>query len=157
MTFACLRIFTYYWSIKNLKVMCLYSIERTPYIADGDITCYKVVSVRGRKYYAPVVGRRIAKRYIIGRCLYYAHGESEIKELCDIHGHILDFYMIRKGFIHTYGKVEEAFRNCGINKQVYECIIPKGAEYFKDVERSELASKVSRFVRKIKPNQLKNN
>ena len=59
--------------------MCLYSIERTPYIADRDITCYKVVSVRDGKYYTPFVGRRIAKRYIIGRALYCAHGKSAVK------------------------------------------------------------------------------
>ena len=131
--------------------MCLYSKEPEPFIADMDITCYKIVSVRGGKYYAPCVNKRIQKRYIIGRRLYCAHGESEVKELCDNHGHILDFYMIRKGFIHTYSKADVAFSKIGLNKEVYECVIPKGCEYYKDFETSELASKAIRFVRKIVP------
>lgn len=136
--------------------MCLYSKEPEPYIADRDIKCYKVVSVRGGKYYAPCVGRRIQKRYIIGRRLYCAHGESEVKELWNNHRHIVDFYMIRTGFIHTYSKVDVALSNIGLNKEVYECVIPKGCEYYKDFEYAELASKAIRFVRKIVPQYEKN-
>lgn len=124
--------------------MCLYTKEREPRIADRDITCYNIVSVRGGKYYTPIVGRRIAKRYINGKRLYFAHGKSSIRPFGPF-----TFFSIGKGFIHTYGIVEEAFRNRGINEQVYECIIPKGAEYFKDFETSELASKVILFVRKL--------
>ena len=130
--------------------MCLNSKEQEPCIADRDITCYKIVSVRGGKYYAPCVGRRIQKRYIIGRDLYCAHGESEVKDLCE-KLHRFDYYMVRKGFIHTYGTVDVAFSKMGFNKEVYECVIPKGCEYYKDFACPELASKAIRFVRKIVP------
>ena len=60
-------------------------------------------------------------------------------------------FAVGKGFIHTYVNVEEAFSKIGFNKKVYECVIPKGCEYYKDFETSELASKVIRFVRKIEP------
>jgi hypothetical protein len=130
--------------------MCLYSRKKEPLIADRDITCYKVVSIRGGKYYTPCVRRRISKRHIIGRCLYYAHGKPVVE------GSYYTFSGIRifavgKGFIHTYGRVDVEFSKMGVNREVYECIIPKGTEYYKDYETCELASTAIRFVRRIEP------
>jgi hypothetical protein len=137
--------------------MCLYSIKRAPYIADRGITCYKLVSVRGGKYYTPYVGRRIAKRYIIGRDLYCAHGKSAVKSWSNawdaphFFANSHQFFAVGKGFIHTYGRVDVAFSKMGLNREVYECIIPKGAAYYKDYETCELASTAIRFVRRIEP------
>lgn len=137
--------------------MCLYSIEIEPRIADRDITCYKVVSVRGGKYYTPYVGRRIGKRYIIGRDLYCAHGKTAVKICSDawyaVHffANNHQFFAVGKGFIHTYGRIDVAFSQKRLNREVYECIIPKGSEYYKDYASCELASKAIRFVRRIEP------
>ena len=133
--------------------MCLYSKELEPYIADRDITCYKVVSVRGGKYYTPFVGRRIFKRHIIGRDLYCAHGKSVAENSSDIwyFANSPQFFLVRKGFIHTYGRADVAFSKMCLNREVYECIIPKGSEYYKDYETCELASTAIQFVRRIEP------
>lgn len=137
--------------------MCLYTKKREPRIADRDITCYKVVSVRCGKYYTPYVKRRIAKRYIIGRDLYCAHGKSVAKNCSNafyVANHFANnnqFFAIGKGFIHTYGRVDVAFSKIALNREVYECIIPKGTEYYKDYESCELASTAIRFVRRIEP------
>ena len=130
--------------------MCLYTKKRNPRIANRDITCYKVVYVRGGKYYAPCVRSRIAKRYIIGRCLYYAHGKPVVDGgYYDIEG--VRLFAIGKGFIHTYGRIDVAFSQKRLNREVYECIIPKGSEYYKDYASYELASTAIRFVRRIEP------
>ena len=138
--------------------MCLFTEEREPRIADRDITCYKIVSVRGGKYYTPYVKRRIQKRYIIGRDLYCAHGELNIKN-CSNAFYVAhrfannnQFFAIGKGFIHTCGgTAEEAFKHVGSDQQLFECIIPKGTEYYVGYEGYVLASKVIRFVRHIVP------
>jgi hypothetical protein len=128
--------------------MCLYSRKKEPLITDRDITCYKVVSIRDGKYYTPCVRRRINKRYIIGRDLYCAHGKPvDDGSYYNIEG--IRIFAIGKGFIHTYGTVDVAFSKMGLNREVYECIIPKGAEYYKDYETCELASTAIRFVRRI--------
>lgn len=135
--------------------MCLYSLQNKAFISEEDITCYKVVRYRGGKYYAPFVMRRIPCRYLKGRCLYSAHGEPDIRLFGTPKWLDAPVYRVGNGFIHTYGNIHEAFQNSGVNKMVFECVIPKGTEYWKDMDTSELASKVIRFVRKIKPNQLK--
>ena len=137
--------------------MCFITKEREPYIADRDMVCYKVVSVMGGKHYAPYVGRRIAKRYIIGRDLYCAHGKTAVKSCSNawyaVHffANNHQFFAVGKGFIHTYGNVEVAFRKMGLNREVYECVIPKGSEYYMDYESCELASKAIHFIRRIEP------
>lgn len=111
--------------------------------------CYKSLGYMKGVYYTPCWYKIVKDAVLSGRRLFRG-GLFRKKEACD------EVTVISAGYTHVATKLEwlrSKFNGC----RHFKCIIPKGAEYWKDMATSELASKVIRFVRKIKPNQLKNN
>lgn len=123
--------------------MCLLSKTDKPCIAEEDIICYKALD-RCNGFFCkcktPFRGVRVRNAVLTGRRLMKARGNREI--IYD------DFerYEVYGGYIHTYKYVPVFYYNIGYF--VFECVIPKGEEYFKSGD-GEYASRSIRFVRQV--------
>jgi hypothetical protein len=122
-----------------------------PRIAEEDIICYKVLcksnGVFGSKWVTPITEMSIRNAVLTGRRLMKARGEREIIGLYLNDNYI---YAVAGGYIHTYKQVPPFppfyYK---IGDIVFECVIPKGEEYFKSVDGHEYASRSIRFVKQI--------
>jgi hypothetical protein len=143
MIFACLGIFVYNWSIKNLKVMCLYSTTGKK-IAERDIVCYKVLSYWHGKYYTPVMGKKVKDAVLTGRRLLRG-GLFREKEA---YGNVM---VIGGGYIHVATNLKWLrIWYKGHEHRYFKCIIPKGTEYWVSKDGDEMAARKIRFVEQVK-------
>ena len=127
--------------------MCLTSESKKPLIAKYDIVCYKMMCNRkwifGRKWETPVQGMRVRNAVMRGRCLMKARGKRQIFER-RINDNFIR-YDVYGGYIHTY---------CGpqhqsVGENMFECVIPKGEEYYKSYDGYEYASRSIRFIKRM--------
>lgn len=103
--------------------MCLIT-SNNKRIADRDISVYKVAKPNSNKITTPVFGKTIS----IGV-------RTKDDKVCDVE---FDgtFYTVKGGYFHSYENKNDAIRDWGhdIDKKkthkVFECVIPKGSEYY---------------------------
>jgi hypothetical protein len=138
-----LKEFVYNWSIKNLKVMCLYSTTGKK-IAERDIVCYKALGYMKGVYYTPCRHKIVKDSVLSGRRLFQG-GLFRKKETID-EGMVT---VINGGYIHVATKLawlRFGYYDC----HHFKCIIPKGTEYWVDDNGSEMAARKIRFVERVK-------
>lgn len=130
--------------------MCLVSDTDIPKIAQEDIMCYKalikVSSIKalfGKGYATPWLETKVRPKG-----LFKAKGEKSIFRNCFKPG----TYDIGRGFIHTYTGLDgsKVPKNLVGDHRMFECIIPKGTEYFVSIDGEEYASDCIIFKRKVK-------
>ncbi len=130
--------------------MCLLSDTDIPKIAQEDIMCYKalikVSSIKalfGKGYATPWLETKVRPKG-----LFKAKGEKSIFRNCFKPG----TYDIGRGFIHTYTGLDgsKVPKNLVGDHRMFECIIPKGTEYFVSIDGEEYASDCIIFKRKVK-------
>lgn len=133
--------------------MCLVSKDGKKK-ASCDIVCYKVVC-HGKfsgHWWAPKTLVSIPNDVISGNRVYWAYGEPNVVFCSNL------MYRVGCGYIHVYKELADICLrtfHCNSNlryseKQVYECIIKKGTEYWESFDGSELCARKIRFVRRIK-------
>ena len=112
--------------------MCLVSKEEKKK-AICDIVCYKVVwhSVKSDIYWTPFRCIRIPHDVISGKRVYWASGEPNVVFCSNL------MYCVGGGYVHVFKDIPNkcTMRLFHSNvryaeKQVYECIIKKGTEYW---------------------------
>lgn len=129
--------------------MCLYSKENTPMVAEKDITCYKALWKKWYGYVTPIQknyvsnevikGKRLMKPSIWSRLFGKTENDEKAYETLTLVG---------TGYIHVYVNKRIAkfcFRDCDI----FECVIPKGTEYWVDKNEYVLAARKIRFVEQV--------
>jgi hypothetical protein len=137
-----LGIFVYNWSIKNLKVMCLYSSTGKK-IAERDIVCYKALCYFEGRYYTPVKWKLVKDAVLSGRRLLRGG------LFCQTYAIDSSLTRVEGGYIHVYNKLKW----CHINfpeMAYFKCIIPKGTEYWLSESRKDIAARKIRFVKQVK-------
>lgn len=126
--------------------MCLVSKNNKPLIAEDDIVCYKML-VRGNgffcKWKTPIIGMRVRNGVLSGRRLMKACGERKIIGT-RLNDNSIE-YEVSGGFIHTY---RVSYYKCA-GLYMFECVIPKGEEYYKSYDGTEYASRSIRFVSQV--------
>ena len=83
---------------------------------------------------------KVRNAVLTGRRLMKARGGREI--ISCLYQHV-----VKGGYIHTYKHVPPFYYNIG--DFVFECVIPKGEEYFESDDGREYASRSIRFVRQV--------
>ena len=123
--------------------MCLITLQDKPFVAENDIVCYKrLVLNKSDMFVTPVIGRKIPDAVISGRRLYKARGLFRRAHEYDFMPWLTE---VGKGWIHTYTAAPTFFDE---EKGVwFECVIPKGTEYWKSKNGEEYASSCIRFVK----------
>ena len=150
--------------------MCLYVKDKEPNIAKCDITCYKVVLRQSRpdsddEYYSPYRYEPISGECIDGSknmepgeimapknvCLDETNYFFGIKYTAYIEGCMIHTYMHKQHAIKDAEHLENHWGAHLQNYDVYECIIPKGTEYYEgtDSEYRGYASKAIKFIKKV--------
>lgn len=133
--------------------MCLISDTDIPKIAQEDMVCYKVLrkvsilkSLLGKGYVTPWYNKKVRPKGLIK-----AEGMREIIRSYYTPPH-LRHYCIGGGFIHTYTNLDAARSGWPslMRCRVFECIIPKGTEYFASIGDQEYASDCIIFKREVK-------
>lgn len=153
--------------------MCLYTQDIYPSIAEKDITCYKMVKLIYHDMMTPYMNLPLSDKILRGEELLCADDAKRT-----IFNEFFSLNEIRSGYIHTYSSFGEvkmaviheqtAYINPFISPLLiaYECIIPKGSEYYegysengtyysliykskKNMPLNSYASDKIKFVRKI--------
>ena len=127
--------------------MSLISYTNKPLIAQEDIVCYKMLvrkkcfifSIYRTPFAYTIVFPFLLKRFNIP---FKARGKEEIRK-----SYLCIRYVIEKGFIHTYTNSGLIPSLDGI--EIFECVIPKGTEYFACILGKAYASKKIKFIKKI--------
>lgn len=124
--------------------MCLISLSDIPKVADRNIVCYKFLYKIGPfKYITPVRGTTLWKFPSIKKT-FVAEGVRDIGV-----DHIQQKYVVGGGFIHTFAKRSDIYsRRSPYDVVLFQCIIPKGTEYFESEDGSEYASSKIVILRK---------
>lgn len=128
--------------------MCLVSKTDKPLIAEDDIVCYKILDRCDSfscEYRTPFMGMKVRNAVLTGRCLMKARGKREI--IRAYLGNNSYRYEVNGGYIHTYKHVP--FYSYDIGDIVFECVIPKGEEYYKSYDGTEYASRSIRFIKQV--------
>lgn len=110
--------------------MSLISKTNVALIADKDIICYKLVYPI---YDNPIKYNSIYKHYPIEKGLNYPKGGKTINKYDGS-------FEIGQGFFHSYVSLYIAKLSLLNNQEIFECIIPKGSEYFISEDNLEYAS-----------------
>ena len=130
--------------------MCLLSDTDIPKIAQEDIVCYKVLikvsgikALFGKGYLTPWCDTKVRPKG-----LFKAKGGKSILRNCFKPG----TYDVGRGFIHTYTGLDGSRipKNLIGGHRMFECIIPKGTEYFVSIDGEEYASDCIIFKREMK-------
>ena len=148
--------------------MCLYVKNKEPKIADKDIKCYKIVMKYNGKYFSPYTHKLIKNECINGDKDLVPSELFVPKNIFHQDYNYIDGIgysgYIEGCMIHTFKYKKNAiadndcvvpFVNCNYGNnylfEVYECIIPKGTEYYEGTDGEWLgyASKAIKFVQKI--------
>lgn len=108
--------------------MCLFKDKKyhpfnRPLIAKDDIICYKKLCQIGDTYYTPQICTQVPIECIRNKVPFKAQILSKFKFIWK---HVLGFSnSVENGFIHAFQ------RDNGLRGYTtFECIIPKGTEYF---------------------------
>ena len=122
--------------------MCLIAKTNTPLIAKEDIVCYKYLIRPCFLYRTPIWYAKVHPfLWKLFDKPFKAKGREEITS-CE------NCYRIEGGFIHSYQ--HQDINYLPVNNLIqFKCIIPKGTEYFEDVNNNEYASKQIKFIKKI--------
>lgn len=118
--------------------MCLFTQDIYPSIAEEDIICYKVIKFAGKHPLTPYMSLEIEDDVLLGKKLFCG-GLRKHVEFDEWHS----VNCIGEGYIHTFSTLESA-KFCLFHEVIpfihnsnpifdffiYECIIPKGTEYF---------------------------
>lgn len=136
--------------------MCLFTKSRAYNIAEEDITCYKVVIYNEKSdiYYSAVRYYPIASGSKINGFLQTE--KIKLEFACKkIESNDEGEFLIGQGFIHSFESIEDVTKAIGNNilVSVLECVIPKGAIYYKGInvwESNVLNGFASRELRYIK-------
>ena len=117
--------------------MCLLTLQDKPFVAEENIVCFKrLVLDENGSFVTPVIRRRIPDAVITGKRLYRARGIFR-RAHKDFVFRWLN--IVGRGWIHTYTTTPIFFY---VNDGVwFECVIPKGAEYWKSKDGNEYASR----------------
>ena len=140
--------------------MCLYSNVIQTSVADEDIKCYKILDKKkGLK--TPFQRYEISEEIINGDENLKACYADETIDNTPKKDNDLG-YLIKDGFIHSINGEEESKHVFGVIKRLFsdyikhpvlfECIIPKGTEYYSGRDNNYhhgFASKELKFVKQI--------
>lgn len=135
--------------------MCLVSDTDIPKIAQEDIVYYKVLikvsnikALFGKGYATPWYETKVKPKG-----LFKAKGGKSILKNYFNPG----TYDVGRGFIHTYTGLDGSRipKNLIEGYRIFECIIPKGTEYFVSTDGEEYASDCIIFKRKMKCRKIK--
>ena len=135
--------------------MCLVSDTDIPKIAQEDIVCYKVLikvsnikALFGKGYATPWYETKVKPKG-----LFKAKGGKSILKNYFNPG----TYDVGRGFIHTYTGLDGSRipKNFIEGYRIFECIIPKGTEYFVSTDGEEYAPDCIIFKRKMKCRKIK--
>ena len=143
--------------------MCLRASSNKIQKAEQDIVCYKILvkeEMMDAQYRTPYMNFPVHNGYISGKLDFGAHKPTKLEEPSVIMGRKHHKYRVAEGFIHTYANIKSAKKQALYisnfttnNCEVFECIIPKGVEYYEGIDctlsKSYASSKI-RFVNKIK-------
>ena len=150
--------------------MCLFIKNVEPVIAEKDITCYKILKKRGKEsgnwhgVTTPYRHISIGTNVLTGKQNLKATDEkieaSKLVTLLRPNKFCNDEEeaKVEGGFIHTYAYPSQAQDDFSINGvfmegyMCYECVIPKGTEYFKGKTWNgyiSFASREIKFVSRI--------
>lgn len=127
------------------KIMCLITTQKEPMVAEKDITCYKALiklSYDDDGYITPFQGYPVLNDIVNHKGLMKPSKLSKIEK---------DSYYtyVGEGYIHTYANAVEAATFSHSSCEIFECIIPKGTEYYVDSFDGGMASTSIRFVRRV--------
>lgn len=119
--------------------MCLVSKKGTPIKCRVNLKCYKVFRVEyglereQDRFYGAFTKKELPKYGVITDYVYSAEGNKKLYTDSYWGGYVID-----DGYIHTFRNLEDAKRgftyhyfNSPGAYVIYECIIPKGTEYFR--------------------------
>lgn len=125
--------------------------------SDGGITCYKIVRRDGKKYSTPFQETKINWPTMHGIARFKAKGtKMDDKHHTVYYGEML----ICDGVIHSMRNLSDAEgladyirkNSCGLDLEIWECIIPKGEKYMEGKDGNGCAcfgSESIRFIRKV--------
>lgn len=125
--------------------MCLISETNQPTIATEDIVCYKIITPENR---TPCTNTHVNILHRLGVKPFKAKGDIIIN--ISASGR---YYNIEGGMIHTFCNLNYTLihaDNFAIGFPIYECIIPKGTEYFVSSDEEEYCSKKIIFKKRIR-------
>ena len=114
-------------------------------VADEDITCYKALiklSCEDDAYITPIKGYPVSNDIVNHKGLMKPSKLSKVEK---------DSYYtyVGEGYIHTYANAVDAATFTDSNCDIFECVIPKGTEYWADRNGYELAARKIRFVEQV--------
>ena len=122
--------------------MCLYSTTGKK-IAERDIVCYKVLSYWHGNYYTPIMCKRVKNAVLTGRRLFRG-GLFRQKHK------YTNYISIEGGYVHVYSSLMNCRWRWSCDEcRYYECIIPKGTEYWISKNGTEMAARKIRFVKRV--------
>lgn len=127
--------------------MCLISRTVIPSIAQEDIVCYKVLERNTFFYRTPYVGDIVFPFILkVLNIPFKAKGPERIEP----YGR--ELWTIDRGFIHSYKTKKPNYARTIRGKRAvyFECTIPKGSEYFEDINNNEYASKQIKFIKRVR-------
>jgi hypothetical protein len=104
-------------NIKNEKVMCLYTNQTKPLVAEKDITCYKVVYKHSE--FSTLHSEIRGFEYELGHTYRIRTGRFGPSENGRVH----------EGF-HSFDTLKHALAYGGKSLVLMKCVIPKGSLYF---------------------------
>lgn len=111
--------------------MCLYTLDKTPKVAEQDITCYKVlVRLDDGKLLSPFICTRVS----IGEAIKAKYpNDMPVKAIYS--------YRVGGEGVHAYSKNEIPKWKIFANRVVAEATIPAGTEYWTDEFNNEIAAR----------------
>ena len=153
--------------------MCLLSMKNKPIKCRVNLKCYKVFKVRygflDRKkdeFYSPFNGKKVPKiNDVINGVVFEAECNNAAMSI-PVYAHG-DLYEVDEGYIHTFANIEDAkasiiskyFPHLHIGDceayEVWECVIPKGTDYYRGIcpvsfnQYQGFASKKIKIVKQI--------
>lgn len=125
--------------------MCLFTKDSEPLISTENITCYKVLEVRGDGLVSPYQ----KYPFIIG------------KELTDTVSpnpqDVFEYWMIEEGYFHSFTHPSHAEailpvlkrRNKKAEYKIFEAVIPKGTQYHNGQQNVDICSKTLKIIKEV--------
>lgn len=120
--------------------MCLFSVTGR-LKAEKDIPCVKALGYVNGCFVTPIEYRRVPYLVLSGRRLFRARGKRDVKrnQLWEV---------VSGGYIHVYRREDNVQSSFKSGCLLFDCIIPKGTEYYESNDGTMYAARKIRFVRK---------
>lgn len=131
--------------------MCLLTKQYKQKKDDRDITVFKIVVFRDSQAFTPYTATPIPYELLNGQKPFEANGRTKKHPVYVFHG-----YSIEDGNIHAYARAADAWQLARFfpkewgQPAVYECIIPKGTEYYYGCTYEKTPSYASKRIRFVK-------